>query len=134
LTLLVKEKLGLNNFKKILDLLKKKEGFFVIASLSVRKAVAISLRLLRRFAPRNDNQASCHCKPAFGGRGNLGSRTCRFVNCVGESQSRFPTLWVGKCVSEANLVSDPIGFESELAKPISILRESRKKEIASYRL
>jgi hypothetical protein len=133
LTLLVKEKLGLNNFKKILDLLKKKEGFLSLRA-SRKGGVAISLRLLRRFAPRNDNQASCHCKPAFGGRGNLGSRTCRFVNCVGESQSRFPTLWVGKCVSEANLVSDSVGFESELAKPISILRESRKKEIASYRL
>jgi hypothetical protein len=28
-------------------------------------------RLLRRFAPRNDNQAICHYEPAKGGRGKL---------------------------------------------------------------
>jgi len=31
----------------------------------------LSLRLPRRFPPRDDNQASCHCEPAEGGRGNL---------------------------------------------------------------
>jgi hypothetical protein len=41
----------------------------------------------------------------------------------------FPNLWVGKCVSEANLVSNPIGFESELAKPISILGSQEKKRL-----
>jgi hypothetical protein len=44
----------------------------VIARLSARKAVAISLRLLPRFAPRNDSWGECHCE-AFRkeSRGNL---------------------------------------------------------------
>jgi hypothetical protein len=74
----------MNNFIKILDLLKKKGGFlFCHCEPPVREAwqslfknneigfantfsnpLGWRTRLLRRFAPRNDNQASCHCEPS----------------------------------------------------------------------